>query len=300
MGVRTILPAALAVGLLAWHTANAGPRKPAPLKVCAAENDLPYSDQSGAGFENRLAALVAADLGRPLEYVWWTDARYFVRDLLDKGACDLVVGVDTGDPRMLTTEPYYRSGYVFVYPRAKEGEFRDWNSPALKTAQHIAFVPDTPPDVMMKKIGRFNDMFNYMHSLVDYKSRRNQYVRYDPARLVGEVAGGKAEVAAVWGPAAARYVRSASTPLVMTVIPDDNTRSDGQPLPHHYSTSMGVRTRDRALLKAVDGVLQRRRGEITALLEQEGIPLLPLHEAAMTASVKLAAHDTSATNESKR
>jgi mxaJ protein len=255
--------------------------KAEPLKVCSAENELPYSDKDGKGFENRLAELVGKELGRPVENVWWTDARYFVRDLLETGKCDLVMGVDTGDPRMLTTAPYYRSGYVFVYPKDQEGKYRDWQSPALKTAAHIAFVPDTPADVMMKKIGRWNDMFNYMHSLVDFKSRRNQYVRYDTERLVGEVATGKAEVAAVWGPAAARYVKSASRPLTMTVIPDTNSRSDGEFVPHHYRTSMGVRKNDAALLKALNGIIARHSAEITDILQAEGVPLLPLDDGKL-------------------
>ncbi len=261
------------------------PKKAEPLKVCAAENELPYSDKEGRGFENKLAELIGQELGRPIENVWWTDARYFVRDLLDKKLCDLVMGVDTGDPRMLTSVPYYRSGYVFVYAADKAGEFQNWDSPALKSAQRIAFIPDTPPDLMLKKIGRFNDMFNYMHSLVDYKSKRNQYVRFDPARLVGEVSSGKADVAAVWGPAAARYVKSASKPLAMAVIPDNNTRSDGQPLPHHYSTSIGVRKDEGKLLKAINQALAKRQADVQALLSAEGIPLLPLDEPSKTASL---------------
>lgn len=256
-------------------------KKTEPLKVCAAENELPYSDKNGKGFENRLAELVGKELGRPVENVWWTDARYFVRDLLEAGKCDVVMGVDTGDPRMLTTAPYYRSGYVFVYPKEQEGQFTDWQSPALKTAGHIAFVPDTPADVMMKKIGRFNDMFNYMHSLVDFKSRRNQYVKYDMERLVGEVASGKAEVAAVWGPAAARYVKSAAKPLAMAVIPDNNSRSDGEFVPHHYRTSMGVRKNDAALLKALNGIIAKHSAEITEILQAEGVPLLPLDDGKL-------------------
>jgi len=252
-----------------------------PLKVCAAENELPYSNKEGQGFENKLAELVGKELGRPVENVWWTDARYFVRDLLDKGQCDLVMGVDTGDPRLATTKPYYRSGYVFVYPKDKEGQFKDWDSQALKTAHQIAFMPDSPPDVMLKKLGLFNNQFNYMHSLVDFKAKRNQYVRWDPERLVNEVAGGKAEVAVLWGPLAGRYVKESAKPLGMAVIPDNNTRSDGEKVPHQFSTSMGVRKNDKALLEALNKAIAKQQAAITTLLEAEGVPLLPLGDAAL-------------------
>jgi len=261
-----------------------------PIKICAAENELPYSNKEGQGFENKLADLLGKELGRPVVNVWWTDARYFVRDLLDKGQCDVVLGVDEGDPRLATTKPYYRSGYVFVYPKDKAGEYKDWDSPALQKATHIAFMPDTPPDLMLKKLGRWNDMFSYMHSLADYKAKRNQYVRFDPARLVGDVAAGKAEVAAVWGPVAGRYIKDAAKPLGYTVIPDNNTRADGQKVPHQFNTSMGVRKNDKALLEALNSVIVKQQPAITALLEAEGIPLLPLGNNAVAGLSTDSAH----------
>lgn len=277
-----------AAGLIAALAVSGGvqaAKNAEPLKVCSAENEMPYSDKAGQGFENKLAELIGKELGRPVENVWWTDARYFVRDSLDKGLCDVVIGVDAGDPRMLTSTPYYRSGYVFVYRKDKGLNIKDWNSPALKTVKQIAFMPDTPAETMIRKIGRYNDMFNYMHSLVGFKSRRNQYVRYDPAKLVAEVANGNAEVAVLWGPAAARYVKDAGQGLAMTVIPDDNLRSDGEKVPHHYSTAIGVRKGEGALLKQIDQVLAKHGKEVNAVLKAEGIPLLPLDEKpAKTAS----------------
>lgn len=60
-----------------------------PIKICAAENELPYSNKDGQGFENKLAELIGQALGRPVENVWWSDPRYYVRDFLDKGLCDV-------------------------------------------------------------------------------------------------------------------------------------------------------------------------------------------------------------------
>lgn len=253
-----------------------------PLKVCAAENELPYSNKDGQGFENRLAELVGQELGRPVENVWWSDPRYYVRDYLDKGLCDVALGVDAGDPRLATSKPYYRSGYVFVYRKEQGVKIDNWDSDILRTAQHIAFMPDTPAETMLRKIGRYNDMFNYQQSLVGYKSRRNQYVRYDPAKLVDEVSSGNAEVAVLWGPAAARYVKASKAPLAMSVIPDNNTRDDGEKVPHYYDTAIGVRKGDDALLAQIDQAIAKRGKEIRALLEAEGIPLLPIDGAGNT------------------
>ncbi len=245
-----------------------------PLKVCAAENEMPYSNKAGEGFENKLAELVGKALGKKVEYLGWSDPRYYIRDTLDKGLCDVALGVDKGDPRVLTTQPYYRSGYVFISREADHLDFLNWDSEALRKVKRIAFVPGTPPEVMMKAIGRYNDMFNYSQELVGFKSARNQYIKYETSKLVSEISSGHAEVAALWGPSAARYVKASSTPLVMTIIPDDNVRADGQKVGSHYSTSMGVRKNDPTLLAQLNKVIEDHQDEITELLKEEGIPLV--------------------------
>jgi len=269
---------ALALGL---GFASAQAEQPT-LKVCTAENEMPYSNKDGEGFENKLAQYLAEQLGRKLETVTWTDPRYFVRDYLDKGLCDVVIGVDNGDPRMLTTVPYYRSGYVFISRESDELELENWDSEVLRKAQRIAFVPGTPAEVMLRAIGRYNDMFNYMHELVGFKSRRNQYVKYDVDKLVSEVASGKAEVAVLWGPAAARYVKASSTPLTMTLIPDNNVRADGEKVGFHYSTSIGVRKGDATLQAQLNQLIKDNEDDIIDLLEEEGIPLLDEPESIVS------------------
>ncbi len=265
----------LALSILDYGTAvTAYADEGKPLKVCAAEDEMPYSNKKGEGFENKLALLVGQALERKVEFVTWPDPRYFVRDFLDKGLCDVAMGVDFGDPRLLTTKPYYRSGYVFISRESDKLDLENWNSEVLRKVQRIAFVPGSPAEVMLRAIGRYNDMFNYSQELVGFKSRRNQYVKYEASKLVSEISSGHAEVAALWGPSAARYVKASATPLVMTVIPDDNTRADGQKVGMHYSSSMGVRKNDPVLLQALNKVIDEQQDDITELLEEEGIPLL--------------------------
>jgi len=273
MQINKFFITALCLGCgLAIPPAQADQNK--PLKVCAAENEMPYSNKAGEGFENKLAELVGKALGRKVEYLSWSDPRYYIRDTLDKGLCDVTMGVDKGDPRVLTTQPYYRSGYVFISREADHLDFLNWDSEALRKVKRIAFVPGTPPEVMMKAIGRYNDMFNYSQELVGFKSARNQYIKYETSKLVSEISSGHAEVAALWGPSAARYVKASSTPLVMTIIPDDNVRADGQKVGSHYSTSMGVRKNDPTLLAQLNKVIEDHQDEITELLKEEGIPLV--------------------------
>ncbi|MBD9356486.1 methanol oxidation system protein MoxJ [Methylomonas albis] len=252
------------------------------LKVCTAENEMPYSNKNGEGFENKLAQYVAEQLGRKLETVTWTDPRYFVRDYVDKGLCDVVMGVDQGDPRLSTSAPYYRSAYVFISRSDDKLDLQNWDSEVLSKAQRIAFVPGTPAETMLRAIGRYNDMFNYQQELVDFKSRRNQYIKYENDKLVNEVATGRADLAVLWGPAAARYVKASNKPLTMTVIPDNNKRADGEKVGFHYSTSIGVRKGDTALLAQLNKIIKDQQDEIAELLEADGIPLLDEPDTALS------------------
>ena len=84
------------------------------VRVCADPNNLPFSNEAGEGFENRIAALLAHDLGVPLEYRWWAQRRGFVRNTLRAGDCDIVMGVPESYELTLNTRPYYRSTYVVV------------------------------------------------------------------------------------------------------------------------------------------------------------------------------------------
>src|SRR3954468_6781978 len=101
--------ALLAVALLAALGAEAR-----ELRVCADPNNLPFSNQAGEGFENRIATLIGRELHRPVAYTWWAQRRGFVRNTLNSGACDLVVGTSAGMEMLATSRPYYKSTYVFV------------------------------------------------------------------------------------------------------------------------------------------------------------------------------------------
>jgi mxaJ protein len=247
---------------------------PGLLRVCAAANEAPYSMRGGLGFENRIAEAVAAAMGRKAEFVWSSEpAMYAVRDQLEMQACDMIVGLDSGDARVLTTRPYYRAPYVFIQRRDTALNITSWDSPDIIKAANIGFVPGTPAQTMLEKIGIFREHYNYMHSLADYKVRGAAPVRIPPTRLVADVADGKAELAVAFAPQVARYVK-ASDKLVMTVVPDTNVRADGIKIPHHFDQSIGVRKTDIELLAALDIALEKARPRIEEILKEEGIPLL--------------------------
>lgn len=249
------------------------------LKVCAADNEMPYANERGEGFEDRIAEKLAAAMDMKLERVGFSDPRYVVRDLLDKGKCDVMLGVDAGDPRVATTRAYYRSSYVFV-TRADFGqEVTGWDSPALQTA-HIGVIPGTPAEVMLVQLGRYADSFRYMMSLGGNKAPRNRYVRYDSEKLIRDLAAGEIDVAVAWAPSVARYIKSAATPLKVTQVPAQASKSNGEPVHFHFDTAIAVRKDDQALLARIEAALARSRDDIEGVLRAEGIQILPPNPVA--------------------
>lgn len=246
------------------------------LRVCAAEQ-APLSMKDGTGLENRIATTVAEAMGRKAQFVWiGKPAIYLVRDGLEKKTCDVVVGLDSDDPRVLASKPYYRSGYVFLTRADKDLDIKSWSDPRLKDVSHMVVGFGTPGEAMLKDIGRYEEDMAYLYSLVNFRAPRNQYTQIDPARMVSEVASSKAEVGVAFAPDVARYVRDSSTKLRMTPVPDDTQTSDGRKMPQSFDQSMGVRKDDTALKAEIDAAIERAKPKIEAILKEEGVPVLPV------------------------
>ncbi|NWG45039.1 MAG: quinoprotein dehydrogenase-associated putative ABC transporter substrate-binding protein [Alphaproteobacteria bacterium] len=244
-----------------------------PLRVCADPNNLPFSNAAEAGFENEVARLVAEEMEAPLVYEWWAQRRGFIRNTLKAGTCDVVIGVPAGYELVETTRPYYRSGYVWVYPRARGLDLRDITDPRLRELKiGVHLIGDdgsnTPPAHALGQQGIVDGVHGYL-IYGDYRSA-------DPAaEPVRAVARGEVDVAAVWGPLGGYFARSAAIPLA--VMPISET-GEFAPLRFRFAIAMGVRHGDEELRAALDGILARREGDITAILARYGVPLMPARE----------------------
>lgn len=282
--LRCLLALLAAASATAASAATATPAAPT-LRVCAADADAPYSTAAGTGFEDRLAVQLGAALGMEVERVPFADPRYIVRDGIDQGRCDVMTGVDSGDPRLLTSRPYYRSSYVFL-TRAKDAPaLRDWNSETLKSAR-IGVIPGTPAETMLRQIGRYSDSFSYLMSLGDNKAMRNRFVRYDVEKLVRDLAEGRIDVAVAWAPAVARYVAASKEPLRATPVPDAR-RSDGEPVLFSYDTSIGVKKGNTALLARIEAAMERLQAAFAQTLIDEGIAAITPQTAPMAAAAAM-------------
>jgi mxaJ protein len=236
------------------------------LRVCADPNNLPFSNDKEEGFENALARLIAGEFGQRLEYAWWPQRRGFVRNTLNAGACDLIVGVPASFDPVLTTRPYYRSTYVFVSLKRRGLDLRSLDDPRLRTLRvGVQMIGDdfanSPPAHALSARGIVRNIVGYS-VLGDY-SQPNP-----PARIVDAVVRREVDVAVVWGPLAGYFARRAPEPLALQPV-SPNVDAN---LPFVFDISMGVRRSDRALKEKLDRLLERRRADVDGILERFGIP----------------------------
>jgi len=252
-------------------TASAAPL----LRVCADPNNLPYSDQQQKGFENQLATMIASDLGMEVFYTWFPQRGSFFRKTLDAGKCDVVMGVPAGMVGIDTTQPYYRSGYVFVSRRDRGLNITSLDDPRLHQLRiGIHNLGDTdreaPPVHALTSRG-------IVSNLVGYNIFGRNLDEIDPASdPIKAVAKGDIDVALVWGPIAGYFARFSPVPLVVAPIEGD---ASNPVLPLRFDIAAGVRKEDDMLRRQLDSELRRRRTEIRHLLVSYGIPQLSLPEA---------------------
>ena len=237
------------------------------LRVCADPNNLPFSNARGEGFENKIAELLARDLGERLEYTWWAQRRGFVRNTLNERACDVVIGTPAHMDMLATTSPYYRSTYVFVARRDRHLAIESFDDPRLRELRvGVPVIGDdyasTPPMHALTRRG-------LTRNVVGFSVYGDYGTANPPARLVEAVIAGDVDVAVAWGPLAGFVAKRSRVPLEITpVVPPSDLRL----VPFAYDIAMGVRRGDVALRARLDSAIVRRRSDIDRILSTYGVP----------------------------
>jgi quinoprotein dehydrogenase-associated probable ABC transporter substrate-binding protein len=275
--VRVVGLAGLLLALLApaWTAAaeEAVGKESGEFRVCADPNNLPFSNDKGEGFENKLAELIAKELGKRVTYFWWAQRRGFVRNTLKAGRCDVIIGVPAQLEMVATTRPYYRSSYVFLSRDDRRIDLVSISDPRLRDLRiGVHLLGDdgfnTPPANALGEEGITRNVVGYS-IYGDYRTPN------PPARLVGAVADGEVDIAAVWGPLAGYFAQRSPVPL--RLVPITGTEAFA-PLLFQFDIAMGVRNQDKALKDRLDEILARDAGAIRALLVSYGVPLVTVGE----------------------
>ncbi len=236
------------------------------LRVCADPDNMPFSSRAQTGFENRIAAMVAQELNARLTFVWQRMGRGFVREYLDKAQCDLLIGIPTNYRPVLTTSPYYRSSYVFVSRQNEPVPSLD--SPklhGLKIGVQVLEEEYTPPGEALARRG-------LQGAIVGFDT-----IGDGADSIVRAVADQKVDIAIVWGPLAGYFAKEFGRDLRVTPVEPE---VDPPGLPFTFAISMGVRKGDVQLRDQVEKILLDRGPAIRAILDEYGVPQLPLASLA--------------------
>ncbi|OHV78645.1 methanol oxidase [Ensifer sp. LCM 4579] len=237
---------------------------PDRLRVCADPSNMPFSDKSGEGFEDKLAAMVAAGTGRSsVAYTWFPSVTGFVRNTLNANRCDIIMGYAQGDELVQNTNAYYRSAYVLLY--RKDGDLAgvDTLSDPRLADKRIGVVLGTPPSANMAAA-------NLMRKAKVYPLVVDTRVAPSMAEvMIRDIAAGVIDAAAVWGPMAGHYARK--SPVELALVPLTREKGGSR---MSYRITMGVRPSDQEWKRTLNTFIRDNQEDINALLLSYGVPLL--------------------------
>lgn len=244
---------------------------PKHLRVCADPRNLPFSNRKKEGFENQIASLLAKWLDKPLTYTWFPSAIGFVQNTLMKKKCDVIVGIPTGSPKVLNTNPYYKYAYSIIYRKDSGIKVDRIDHPEMANLR-IGTIAGTPPNIDLHA-------FNLMSRVRPYNLTYNTLVDNPNERMVEDLKSGLIDIALLSGPIGAYYTKKHG--LDVLVIPMKTIKRGGKLKGlgrNDYFMSMGVRPGEIDWKRKLNTFLRENKKEIKKILEDFGVPTIPMRK----------------------
>jgi quinoprotein dehydrogenase-associated probable ABC transporter substrate-binding protein len=235
---------------------------PKVLRVCADPNNLPFSNEKGEGFENKLAELFAAKLGKSLAYTFYPQATGFVRMTLGSHRCDVIMGYPQGDDLVQDTNPYYQTAYAFVVKAGSSLDGIDTLADPRLKDKRLGVVAGTPPASYLVSDGLMAKAKPYP-LVID--------TRYDSSAvaMIHDIESGDVDAGVLWGPMAGYYASHAHPPMHVSLLLKDGGG------PHLvYRITMGVRPSDQNWKRQLNQLIAENQPAINKILLDYGVPLL--------------------------
>ncbi|MGK9052470.1 substrate-binding domain-containing protein [Neorhizobium sp. CSC1952] len=236
---------------------------PDVLRVCADPSNMPFTDESGQGFENKLAELVAAKTGRKsVAYTWYPMATGFVRNTLRANRCDIIMGYAQGDELVQNTNAYYRSTYVMVFKKGSGLEGVDTIEDPKLAGKRVGVVAGTPPSANLAKANLMRTAKTYP-LMVDTRTMPSM-----AEVMLKDLQNDAIDVAFLWGPMAGYYVKEINPDFVVVPL----LKEQGSHM--SYRITMGVRPSDQEWKRTLNTVIRESQPEINRILLQYQVPLI--------------------------
>lgn len=229
-------------------------------KVCADPENMPYSNLKREGFEDKIAEVLAADLGKKLTYTYAYSRQGFFRNTLGANRCDVVIGTTSDSDMMRTSKPYYRAGHAYVWRKESNFNITDWTSPDLHRG-FIGVKDHSPATIPMNDNGLIANARPY---------RIQRDLNLPPSFMIDDLAKGDIDIAVEWGPIAGFYAKQSKIPMVVVSVPEyETTNAKGK---EYWNISVGVRKKDKERMAMIDAALERNHDKIMKILDDYGIP----------------------------
>ena len=239
------------------------------LRVCSDPADLPFSNEKGEGFENKIAQIVADELKLPLVYTWYPKSMGFIRRTLFAKKCDLVIGWGQGDELVLNTNHFFRSVSALMYKPGSDLEGVDsLSDPRLKD-KRIGIIGGAPPSDYINKFG-------LMGKAKPYRLVVDRRYESPGEEMVKDIRSGEIDAGIDWGPIAAYWAKQGGEPLKVVPLLKEQGR-----VKLHYRITMGVRQGDDAWKRRINEIIAKRQGDIDKVLLDYGVPLLVDNDTSM-------------------
>lgn len=232
------------------------------LRVCADPANMPFSNQKGEGFENKIADIVGDALGIGVEYTWFPQATGFIRRTLFAKACDVVIGYAQGDELVLNTNHYYRSTYAILYRKGSALDGVDSLADPKLKGKHIGIIAGTPPGDIMARLG-------LMPTAKPYPLTVDRRYESPAERMIEDIRSGVVDAGILWGPIAGYFSQKGGEALVVKPLIKE---SIGPRMA--YRITMGVRQGDDVWKRQLNQVIAQNQGKIDKVLLEYGVPLL--------------------------
>ena len=237
-------------------------------RVCADQDLMPMSNSKQEGFENKIAEVIAKDLGKKLSYQFWYDRQGFLRNTLNAKRCDVVMGTAQDNDALRTSKPYYRSGNVWVWRKESNYNISNWDSPDLRKG-FIGVIGQSPATIPMNE----KDL---IQNARPYRMQRD--LNLPPSFLIDDLAKGEIDIAVAWGPIAGYFAKNNKVPMEVRLIPEyENanaiTAAKGK---QYWNISIGVRKGDKERMVMINAALERNKDKIDKILDEYGVPHVPV------------------------
>ena len=243
---------------------------PQVLRVCADPNNLPFSNEKGDGFENKLAELFAAKLDKKLAYTFFPQATGFVRMTLASRRCDVIMGYPQGDDLVQSTNPYYQTAYALVTKAGGPLDGVETLADPRLSDKRIGVVAGTPPATYLVANGLMAKAKPYP-LVID--------TRFDSSSqdMMKDLASGEIDAGTLWGPMAGYYAARAESPMHVALLLKD---TGGPRLV--YRITMGVRPSDQNWKRLLNRLIAQNQPAIDKILLDFGVPLLDDSQHVLT------------------